>query len=149
MRLHTTNINFITLIILISLLFLLYSCNYNYPKYEHEVLNIIHHKQDLTEKDFLIVIPGEGCGGCISSATTFLIENQSNFDNSIIIFTGVLDKKLLRNQVGKKFLDKDNVIIDVNNLLMSLELKSVYPYYFKIVNSKLINKSNFSKLITY
>lgn len=53
MRLHTTNINFITLIILISLLFLLYSCNYNYPKYEHEVLNIIHHKQDLTEKIFL------------------------------------------------------------------------------------------------
>ncbi|WP_339693905.1 hypothetical protein [uncultured Roseivirga sp.] len=93
----------------------------------------------------IIVIPGEGCGGCISSATYFVTENYESLRDVAIVFTGVQDTKLLKNQIGDEFLNKENVFIDSNNFLMKREVRSSYPYTLKMSSSRVTDFTLFEE----
>jgi hypothetical protein len=102
------------------------------------------------ETKICVVIPREGCGGCISDATSFFVKNRIKKSTVCIIFTGVKDKKELRLKVGETFLNSGNVYIDTLNTLMIPSEASIYPqvYYLEsksIVKTSIFEASEFEK----
>ena len=95
-----------------------------YPAFSEAVSAIT--AANVNQDDVIVVIPGEGCGGCISNATSFMYEKVDEAGIKVV-FTGVEDKKLLALQLGDDFLARDNVYLDSDNLFMHQELKSIYP----------------------
>ena len=141
------NLTFIQLRIFSALIlsFLSFSCNENKLNvlvYQYELEKIIVN--DLSLNDQIIVIPGEGCGGCISDATSFVIENIAFLDRTIVIFTGVGDKKILRSRLSK-IINYPNLYFDDDNYLMSDNLKSIYPYVINLENGKIKIIEEFDK----
>jgi hypothetical protein len=80
----------------------------------------------------VVLIPQEGCGGCISNATQYLTEHIDSLRQVAIIFTGVRDKKLLKLRIDNRFFSRDNVYFDDNNLFMHLDVASTYPQLLHI-----------------
>lgn len=86
------------------------------------------NQNHIEHQKYVVVVPGAGCGGCISNATYFLVNNYSKIKDSVtIVFTGVMDKKLLKNEVGEEFLKNSNVKIDQDNYFLAPEIVSNYP----------------------
>ena len=96
----------------------------DFPAFSNAIATIT--AETVTQDDVVVVIPGEGCGGCISDATMFMYEKVDEAGIKVV-FTGVADKKLLALQLGDEFLAKENVFLDDDNLFMREDLKSIYP----------------------
>lgn len=76
----------------------------------------------------ILIIPREGCGGCISGVTYYVVKNYDKLDADLtVVFTGVGDLKLLKEQVGEAFIDKPNVIIDTSGYFQAPKIVSNYP----------------------
>lgn len=100
--------------------------------------------EDILTAGSIIVIPREGCGGCIQNATSFVIKKIDSI-GSIVIFTGVNDKKLLRAQLGEKFISNTGkYFFDTGNLLMESHLTSIYPVIILIKDSKIQSIETFT-----
>ncbi len=102
----------------------------------------------IDKSHFIVVVPGAGCGGCISEATYFLVKNYDNMvDGVTIVFTGVNDRKLLKNEVGEHFLSKPNVKIDKDNYFLAPEIASNYPQVitFKERSNEIEDIKNFDQ----
>ena len=93
----------------------------------------------------VIIIPNEGCGGCINAATVYAIMHQEEMTirKTKVIFTGVKDYKLLKNQIGVDFLTSDLVIIDSMNRFMQKPVISIFPQLITFDSGKLINVVEF------
>ena len=84
----------------------------------------------------IVVVPREGCGGCISDACGFLVRNQTKFRPDVsIVFTGVEDQKLLKKQVGNKFINDAHVKIDLDNYFLAPVIASSYPMLIVLKNN--------------
>lgn len=98
----------------------------------------------------LVIIPREGCGGCINSTTVFMKKYLPQLENTFVIYTGVEDKKLFKLQVGEDFLKNSKVIIDSeNNLLRNEIIPGVYPRLYVIKDNILIKKIDFDESDEY
>lgn len=71
-------------------------------------------KDSLKRYDMVVVIPGSGCTGCISSAEHFFIENVNNRRIKFIL-TYNFSKKNLILRLGKENINQSNVLIDNDN----------------------------------
>lgn len=76
-----------------------------------------------------VVIPREGCTGCIGHAAEYLIANIDNIDSAYVILTDIKDKRLLQLQMGKEFMCHRKVLLDTSNQLISV-FDSPYPKMF-------------------
>ena len=56
-----------------------------------------------------------------------------------------MDYKLLKSQLGPGFINKPNVYLDKQNLLMEKEVHSVYPSIFKLSKGEITSVSNFDQ----
>ncbi|MEL6699085.1 MAG: hypothetical protein AAFP89_22765 [Bacteroidota bacterium] len=94
--------------------------------------------QRMAEKDYIVVIPGSGCGGCIGQATNyFLTHGDSVAFDWAVIFTGIVDKKQLKINVGNSFLAHPNVWIDEKNIFRTREISSIYPLLIKLEQAQI------------
>jgi hypothetical protein len=96
-----------------------------------------------SETRICLVIPREGCGGCISDATSYMIKNSQRYKGLQIVFTGVNDMKELRYKVGREFLSKSYVSIDSSNILMTPAISSIYPQLYYLENKSIKKMSKF------
>ncbi len=53
-----------------------------------------------SETKICLVIPREGCGGCISDATSYMIQNSQHYKGLQIVFTGVNDMNKVQGGQG-------------------------------------------------
>lgn len=97
------------------------------------------------DRNALLIIPNEGCGGCISGATYYAKENLESLEqhSTTVIFTGVKDRKLFKNQVGIDFLSENSVLVDSSNFFMKSSISSIYPQLVRISKGKVIDITNF------
>lgn len=121
-----------------SLLFLvatiLFSCTSKESKFEDGLL-LVSNK--LMNYEYVIIIPNEGCGSCISNTTTYVIENFDEITlKTAVVFTDIKDYKVLNLKVNSKILRNENVFIDSTNILRSVETSSIYPQLVIIENKK-------------
>lgn len=127
--------------IIVVFVFFLASCEESKESiYTKRLTNLIGSQ--INKQMDVLIIPNEGCGGCISDATLFAKQNY-NKKKIIIIFTGVKDKKLLKNIVGEDFLNKERVYVDNQNLFNSYETSLSYPKILKIKRKKVFKILDF------
>lgn len=100
----------------------------------------IHFEDTHNLKKFkaIILIPREGCGGCISEATMITKELLGNRRDIGLIFTDVTDMKLLKLQYGNNLLKDQNVSVDITNLFVDKRISSIYPQIFYLKNGKCV-----------
>lgn len=100
---------------------------------------------ELKNKEYLLIIPGAGCQGCINEAVYSIKENADNpiIQRGIIVFTEIIDFKTFRNRVGDQFLAMDNIILDKDNVIFLSETESIYPMIYKIRNDDIIKSEQY------
>ena len=75
--------------------------------------------------DYVVIVPNQGCGGCITLAEEFYAD-FSACDNIRFIFTNILSKKMLNIKLE---VNKSNTYLDSNNDILKIlpsEAK-IYP----------------------
>lgn len=100
----------------------------------------IQLRTDFTEKqlekiDFVIIIPNEGCGGCITYAEEFYSLNKDK-NNMIFIFTNIISMKDLKYKIN---VNTNTTFLDTENRYLSAypKDKQIYPCILKFKNGKI------------
>lgn len=103
---------------------LLVSCNGSYKfDSQQEIYNFLH--QNNINPTVLFIIPNRGCAGCISTAEEFFI-NHDKLEGLYFVFTNIISKKYLLNQLGENCFKSRNVLFDTLNSL-SANSENIYP----------------------
>ena len=113
--------------ILVYLIF----CGNKEEQYADRVISLLYEK-GIETKGFthIVIIPGAGCGGCISEAEHFFYEYKE--ERILFIFTKVHSVKELRLRLGSH-LDRKNVLIDKEQLYISAKEEiNIYPIIIDI-----------------
>ena len=122
---------------------MLFSCNKDKIDYYNTIITSFN--KDLLFNDYLIIVPNEGCTGCITDATDFLIKNIDHISNLAVIYTSIKDHKLFKLSLPKTFLENKNVYIDQNNLFEEERVSSIYPTILLINNKRVTETQLFDK----
>jgi len=79
-------------------------------------------------KSFYVIIPNQGCDGCITFMEDFVIKNYKVNKNIAFIFTRINSKKLLKLKIGRQALESENVFLDMDNTISFPDKsKEIYP----------------------
>lgn len=118
--------------VLLLLFFSLSGCIDKEKKYINDMMEILSNipSFSISNYNYIVVIPGVGCSGCISEAESFFLENKN--DSVFFIFTKINSLKHLRLRVGDSINNK-NVYIDKDDVVLHYDVnKSLYPLVFDI-----------------
>lgn len=75
-----------------------------------------------------VIIPNQGCEGCISTAEAFVKKHIDRQDNIRYIFTRIQSVKLLRIKLGSKVMSSSKILLDTTNLIGYPDKKKhIYP----------------------
>jgi len=97
-------------------------------------------KDELQRLKAIVVLPGQGCGGCITEVENFLINNSQEYDNVIYILTNIFSKKILYQKLGDSICNSSKVYIDSDNKFINTRFKEAqYPAMLYIEKGQIIN----------
>jgi hypothetical protein len=86
----------------------------------------------------VVILPNQGCGGCISEVENFLLHNSKKYDNVKFVLTKIASKKILKQKLGDFIYYSSNVYIDNENFFVSTSFnESIYPAILYIKNGKI------------
>jgi len=124
------------IILFLGIVFLITGCHKKNAKFSYvdKDLSAVLTQDEINSAHFCIIVPRTGCGGCIDNATRYIKDNLIRLPHTEVIFTGIVDKKLLRLEVGDEFLKQKNVHLDTANVFKDLEVQSIYPQIVKLQN---------------
>jgi len=103
-------------------------------------LDGIQRGEELRQYETCIIIPRSGCAGCISNAMGFVVANIDSLDETLIIFTGIEDFKLLKLRVGTNVLTKKNVLVDSTEAIAN---NIIYPQLIHLTEGKIMRTEKF------
>ncbi len=91
-------------------------------------------------KDYqwIVVLPGLGCHGCIQEAETFMKENIKNKD-ILFVLTKISSLKILQQKIDIKLKEHTNVYIDKVDAFSIPTDNSIYPCIIKMKKAQLLN----------
>lgn len=94
-------------------------------------------QEKLEQTDFIIIIPHQGCSGCITYAEDFYYRYKSN-KKIKFIFTHIISFKNLKNRLK---VDMDNAFIDKDNKLLTIGEpdKKIYPCVLQVKKGKIVD----------
>lgn len=125
-------------IALLSLCIVFCSCKQQqqineYEKYIHSVFE----KSEIAKVSFIIIIPNQGCAGCINYLEEFYSE-YSNQTDLKFVFTNVLSLKVLRHKLS---INQMNTYIDLKNEALKYypSDKKLYPCILELKNGRIKN----------
>jgi hypothetical protein len=82
----------------------------------------------IDENQVVVVIPNQGCDGCISVAEKFVKNNFRKHTNLKIIFTKIHSRKLLKFHLGDSIINNSAVFLDTIDQVKYPNLESeIYP----------------------
>jgi carbonic anhydrase len=83
-----------------------------------------------TNIDYIIIIPNQGCGGCITAAEEFY-KKQKMSKNMKFIFTNIISQKTLKRKIQ---VFSHNTFLDTSNIMLKSypKNKSLYPCILKL-----------------
>jgi hypothetical protein len=92
---------------------------------------------ELTNTDYVVIIPNQGCGGCITVAEEFYNKHKMA-KNMKFIFTNIISQKMLNQKVQ---IFPDNTFLDTNNIMLKSypKSKNLYPCILKLKNSAIVD----------
>lgn len=75
-----------------------------------------------------IIIPNQGCDGCISTAEAYVRKNVAKADQVRYIFTRIQSVKLLQIRLGNEVMSSSKVLLDTANTIVYPDKKQeIYP----------------------
>lgn len=85
-----------------------------------------------------LIIPNQGCEGCISSAEAFVRNNFKTSDNIRYIFTRIQSVKLLKIKLGSDVMASNKVLLDTANIIAYPDKKNeIYPMIITMRNNEI------------
>jgi hypothetical protein len=75
-----------------------------------------------------VIIPNQGCEGCISTAEAFVKKHVDRSDNIRYIFTRIASVKLLRIKLGSHVMSSSKILLDTTDMIEYPDKgKQIYP----------------------
>lgn len=124
------------------ILFLLVGCKENkFEIYDPLIKEIKQNKVDLGQYDVIMLVPSEGCGGCINGAESFLVNSYDKASKKKMLFvvTGHSSKKTLRIRLGEKVLNNPDIIADYKHLFDKPPFMGDYPKVMYLENGNIVD----------
>lgn len=114
------------------ILFSFSSCIDKEKKYINKTISKLNNIPlfSTSKYNYVIIIPGAGCSGCISEAESFFLENKN--DSIFFVFTKTNSIKHLKLRIGES-IKKNNMHIDHDNIFLHYDInKNLYPLIFNL-----------------
>ena len=123
------------------LMILLTGCQQNQGKKEIEIYSkaIEEIKVD-SQYQWIVVLPGLGCNGCIQEAEVFM---KNNIDDERILFvlTKISSLKILQQKTGVRIDEHTNIHVDRDDLFNITTNNAIYPCVIQLRNGKIFTHS--------
>lgn len=85
-----------------------------------------------------VIIPNQGCEGCISTAEAFIKKHVDSPDGIRYIFTRIQSVKLLRIKLGSSVMSSRKVLLDTANVIEYPDKeKEIYPMIVRLKDHKI------------
>ena len=96
-------------------------------------------QEEIASIDAFVILPGQGCMGCISEGEQFLIDNYKKLSTVKFVLTKIVSKKILRQKIGGEVYGADNVYIDSLNIFTTMDFQeSIYPTILYLDSGKIL-----------
>lgn len=117
--------NFFLLLLAIQLVSACSSKHQTIEKFNDSLFKELPGIYNASQKEFIILIPNQGCGGCITVAENFYKQYQDR-EQFLFIFTNVISQKMLAFKVQ---INPGNTLIDTDDNFLKLLPKKerIYP----------------------
>jgi len=86
------------------------------------------------EINTVLIIPQQGCTGCIGQATQYVLAHATSMSNSKVIYTNILDRKGLKILLDSLYLSPAIMIDSTNRFYDPQSANANYPMLWKRVN---------------
>jgi hypothetical protein len=127
-------------LLIIGILIMVFCINCTRRAYNVEIAEKVEMllEKDTLDYDYIVIIPGSGCSGCISIAEQFFLDNVSDGKMKFIL-TKNASKKGLILRLHEENLKRENVLVDIDNnfYLIGYEEK-IYPIIASVKKKKVI-----------
>lgn len=119
-------------------LIIICSCKQNTSELESNYIQEkINNFDNLKDKDWVVILPGLGCKGCIQEGEAF-IAKHINKKNVLFFLTRVESIKLLQNKLSLTLADHDNIYIDRTGYFDLPTDNGIYPIIIELRNDKIL-----------
>ena len=127
--------------LLIILIILATSCNKSPEKMEREYFSsAIKQVKVNNDCQWIVVLPGLGCHGCIQEAEYFMKEHIAD-ERILFILTKISSLKILQQKTEILFSEHSNVYIDRDNLFDISTDNSIYPCIIQLKGGEILKHS--------
>ena len=123
------------------LIILITGCQQNSSKREIEIYKkAIEETKVDSQYQWIVVLPGLGCHGCIQEAESFM---QSHIEDERILFvlTKISSLKILQQKTEIRVDEHTNIFVDRKNLFNVHTNNNIYPCVIQLQNGKIFNHS--------
>lgn len=109
---------------------------------EEKHLKILMHELGIkftnqTDSNYIVIIPGNGCGSCIQSAVNEMHESE----DTAYVFICDSEKDFYLQSGGNQVSSYKNLYLDKNKVAFRLELVQTYPFVYLWENGQLLSKA--------
>ena len=111
---------------------MLFACSDSVKQQEREFLKLqIEQMENLGNYEWVVILPGVGCNGCIQGGEYFMKMNVCRKD-ILYILTQISSLKILRQKLGLDLGKYSNILIDREKLFRIPTGNSIYPCVVKL-----------------
>lgn len=115
----------------------LIACNKKAKEKEKVFLSNCIERLDVADRyQWIVILPGTGCHGCIQDGEFFMKKNIKN-DKVLFILTKVSSLKILQQKLGFQIKEYSNIYIDKENMFDIPSNNSIYPCVIKLEKGKI------------
>lgn len=114
------------------------ACNKKAEEKEKEFLSSCIERLDIADNyQWIVILPGTGCHGCIQDGEFFMKKNIEN-NKVLFILTKISSLKILQQKLGFQIKDHSNIYIDKENIFDIPSNNSIYPCVIKLEKGKIL-----------
>lgn len=129
------NILYICAIVALSFLV---ACNTSKKNEERDFLNNCIEQLNISDNyQWVVVLPGAGCHGCIQDGEYFMKRNVEN-DKILFVLTKISSLKILQQKLGFRINKYSNIYVDKENLFDIPSKNSIYPCVIKLEKGNIL-----------
>lgn len=114
---------------------LLQSCTKSNAEIEKDEIQLYvdSNSDKIKGYDYMVVLPGLGCHGCIQEAEVFMQNYVAN-QHVLFVLTKIESLKILQQKIGVNLKDYKNILLDQNQNFNISTANSIYPCIVKLDN---------------
>lgn len=113
-------------------------CKENREKIEKDVLShAIAQLDTCAQYEWIVILPGAGCHGCIQEGEFFMKENIAN-PRILFVLTSISSLKILQQKTGIRIDEHANIYIDRDNYFKIPTEHAIYPCIIQVKEGEIL-----------